>query len=82
MAADHHRSALERSWTKEEILEAYINLVYYRGSCRVSRAASKGLFGKERSGLTQVESVVLASLITSPNASREKVAARSWRLAR
>jgi len=73
--------ALERSWTKQEILEAYINLVYYRGELQGIRAASKGLFGKEPSGLTQVESVVLASLITSPNAPREKVAARSWRLA-
>ncbi len=73
--------AMERSWTKEEILEAYINLVYYRGELQGVRAASKGLFGKEPSGLTQLESVVLASLITSPNAPREKVAARAWRLA-
>jgi len=73
--------AMERAWTKEEMLEAYINLIYYRGELQGVRAASKGLFGKEPSGLTQVESVVLASLITSPNASRERVAARSWRLA-
>ncbi len=73
--------ALERSWTKQEILEAYINLIYYRGELQGVRAASKGLFGKEPSGLTQTESVVLASLITSPNAPREKVAARSWHLA-
>ncbi|MDD3845824.1 MAG: penicillin-binding protein 1C, partial [Syntrophorhabdaceae bacterium] len=73
--------ALERQWKKEEILEAYINLIYYRGELQGVRAASKGLFGKEPSGLTQVESAILASLITSPNASRERVAMRSWRLA-
>ncbi len=72
---------LERSWTKEEILEAYINLIYYRGELQGVRAASRGLFGKEPSGLTQVESVILASLVTSPNAAREAVATRSWRLA-
>ncbi|PKL41508.1 MAG: penicillin-binding protein 1C, partial [Candidatus Riflebacteria bacterium HGW-Riflebacteria-2] len=73
--------ALERSWKKDEILEAYINLISYRGELQGVRAASKGLFGKEPSGLTRVESIVRASLITSPNAPRERVAVRSWRLA-
>ncbi|MBP7529212.1 MAG: penicillin-binding protein 1C [Syntrophorhabdaceae bacterium] len=73
--------ALEKNWSKEEILEAYINLIYYRGELQGVRAASKGLFGKEPSGLTQLESFILASLITSPNATRERVALRSWRLA-
>lgn len=72
--------ALERVWTKQEILEAYINFVYYRGELQGVRAASKGLFGKEPSGITQVESLILASLITSPNAPYEKVAFRSYRL--
>lgn len=72
--------ALERRWTKQEILEAYINFVYYRGELQGIRAASKGLFGKEPSGITQPESLILASLIASPNAPREKVAARSMRL--
>ncbi len=73
--------ALERHWKKEEILEAYINLISYRGELQGIRAASKGLFGKEPSGLTQVESFILASLITSPNAPRERVVLRSWGLA-
>ncbi|MHB8111284.1 MAG: penicillin-binding protein 1C [Syntrophorhabdaceae bacterium] len=72
--------ALERTWTKQQILEAYINYVYYRGELQGIRAASKGLFGKEPSGITQVESLILASLITSPNAAHEKVAQRSFRL--
>ena len=72
--------ALERSWKKEEILEAYINLISYRGELQGIRAASKGLFGKEPSGLTDVESFVLASLITSPNASRDRVARRARQL--
>lgn len=72
--------ALETSWAKQEILEAYINFVYYRGELQGIRAASKGLFGKEPSGITQSESLILASLIASPNAPREKVASRSTRL--
>lgn len=72
--------ALERSWKKEEILEAYINFISYRGELQGIRAASKGLFGKEPSGLTEVESFVLASLITSPNASRERVTHRACEL--
>ncbi len=69
--------ALERFWKKEEILEAYINFISYRGELQGIRAASKGLFGKEPSGLTEVESFVLASLITSPNASQERVTNRA-----
>lgn len=72
--------ALERKWTKQEILEAYINFVYYRGELQGIRAASKGLFGKEPSGLAQSESLILASLIASPNAPLERVASRSARL--
>ncbi|MBP1749591.1 MAG: penicillin-binding protein [Deltaproteobacteria bacterium] len=74
--------ALEKTWTKQEILEAYINFVYYRGELQGIRAASKGLFGKEPSGITRSESLILASLITSPNAPREAVASRSIRLGR
>ncbi len=74
--------ALERRWTKNEILETYVNFVYYRGELQGVRSASKGLFGKEPSGLTEAESLVLASLITSPNARRDTVAVRSVRLAR
>lgn len=72
--------ALEKAWTKQEILEAYINFVYYRGELQGIRAASRGLFGKEPSGITRLESLILASLITSPNAPREKVVSRSLRL--
>lgn len=73
--------ALERHWKKEEILEAYINLISYRGELQGVRAASKGLFGKQPSGLTEAESFVLASLITSPNAPQERIARRAWLLA-
>ena len=59
---------VEKSWSKEEILEAYLNLVTFRGELQGIAAASRGLFGKDPHGLDQSESLVLASLIRSPNA--------------
>jgi penicillin-binding protein 1C len=60
--------ALDKTWSKEEILEAYMNLISYRGELQGISAASRGLFGKEPGGLDETESLLLASLITSPNA--------------
>ncbi len=73
--------ALERTWTKDEILEAYLNLVSFRGELTGISAASWGLFGKEPAGLSETESLLLAALIRSPNASREGVARRAGCLA-
>jgi penicillin-binding protein 1C len=73
--------ALERTWTKAQILEAYLNLVFFRGELRGVSAASKGLFQKEPSGLDGAESLVLVSLIRSPNARPEAVARRAVKLA-
>ncbi len=74
--------ALERSWRKEEILEAYLNLIDFRGELRGVRAASRGLFGKDPAGLIEAEAIVLASLIRSPNAGEPDVIRRAARLAR
>jgi penicillin-binding protein 1C len=60
---------IERSWTKEEILETYLNLVTFRGELQGIAVASRGLFQKDPHGLDQSESLILASLIRSPNAS-------------
>ncbi|HEX9187125.1 MAG TPA: biosynthetic peptidoglycan transglycosylase, partial [Vicinamibacteria bacterium] len=73
--------ALERRWTKAEILEAYLNLVSFRGELAGIRAASRGIFGKEPAGLDEPESAVLAALIRSPNAAPADVGRRAERLA-
>lgn len=73
--------ALERSWGKDEILEAYLNLIYFRGELRGVHAASRGLFGKDPGGLNEAEAIVLASLIRSPNAGESDVIRRAVRLA-
>jgi len=73
--------ALEKRWTKAEILEAYLNLVTFRGELQGLSAASAGLFRKKPHGLDQAESVLLAALIRSPNAGIEPLGARACQLA-
>src|SRR5258708_27681498 len=60
--------ALERRWSKPQILEAYLNLVTYRGEIEGVSAASRVMFGKTPDGIDAAEAVVLAALIESPNA--------------
>ncbi len=72
--------ALEGSWTKAQILEAYLNLVPVRGELRGIAAASQGLFGKHPLGLSQSESLILAALLRAPSATAEHVAERACRL--
>jgi penicillin-binding protein 1C len=71
---------IEKGWSKAEILEAYLNLVTFRGELQGILAASRGLFGKDPHGLDQSESVILASLIRSPNASSSELVKRASHL--
>ena len=71
---------IERSWSKEEILEAYLNLITFRGELRGIAAASRGLFGKDPHGLDRSESLILASFIRSPNAPRRRSCRRASHL--
>ncbi len=68
---------LEREWTKDEIMEAYLNLITFRGELQGISAASRGLYDKHPSGLDRNESLLLAALIRSPNAPSELVAKRA-----
>ena len=72
---------IEKSWTKEQILEAYLNLVSFRGELQGIGAASRGIFDKDPNGLDESESLILAALVRSPNASPEKVGERAELLA-
>ena len=69
--------ALERTWTKDRILEAYLNLVSFRGELQGIATASMGMFDKLPNGLDETESLILASLIRSPNASLGDVVRRA-----
>jgi penicillin-binding protein 1C len=73
---------LELSWSKKEILEAYVNRVSFRGEVSGLRAASLGFFRKEPESLGRNESAILVALLRSPNAGAEMVARRACRLVR
>ncbi|HEY8514895.1 MAG TPA: penicillin-binding protein 1C [Candidatus Binatia bacterium] len=74
--------ALEERWSKEQILEAYLNLVTFRGEVQGVGAASAVLLGKRPHGISQAEALVLAVLPRAPNAAGERVVARATLLAR
>lgn len=59
---------LDRAYSKEEVLEFYLNTVYFgRGAYGIETAAQT-YFGKPASGLTAGEGAVLAALLRSPTA--------------
>ena len=73
---------LEHTWRKDQILEAYLNLVPFRGETIGLSALSITLFGKAPSGLDEREAAVAAALIRAPNASYAKVSERACRILR
>jgi penicillin-binding protein 1C len=69
--------ALERAWSKPQILEAYLNLASYRGELKGLDAAAQGLFGKAPAGLDAREAAILVALLRGPNAPAALVAQRA-----
>jgi penicillin-binding protein 1C len=68
---------LERSWRKDQILEAYLNNVPFRGEMVGIDALSRTLFGKAPHGLDDREAAVTAALVRAPNAKPSAVALRA-----
>jgi penicillin-binding protein 1C len=68
---------LERGWRKDQILEAYLNLVPLRGELVGIDAVSRTLFGKSANGLDERESAITAALVRAPNARSSLVARRA-----
>ncbi len=58
---------IETELTKEEILEAYVNRIYFGSGTYGVEAASQTYFGKPASKLNLPEAATLAGLIRSPN---------------
>ena len=73
---------LERQWRKDQILEAYLNLVPFRGEIVGLDALSRSLFGKAAHGLDARESAVAAALVRGPNAAPAVVARRACEVLR
>ena len=68
---------LERRWRKDQILEAYLNNVPFRGEMVGIDALSRTLFGKAAHGLDDREAAVTAALVRAPNARAVTVAQRA-----
>lgn len=73
---------LERQWRKDQILEAYLNLVPFRGEVVGIDALSRTLFGKAPNGLDVREASVAAALVRAPNAKPALVAQRACEVMR
>jgi penicillin-binding protein 1C len=74
--------ALERRYSKEEILDVYLTLAPYGGNVEGIRAASLAYFGKEPKRLTTAEAALLVAIPQSPEARRPDRDADAARRAR
>ncbi|WP_353191667.1 penicillin-binding protein 1C [Pandoraea pnomenusa] len=68
---------LEQRWRKDQILEAYLNLVPFRGELVGISAVSQTLFGKLPIGLDARESALAVALLRAPNAAAARVSQRA-----
>lgn len=58
---------MTREWSKDEILEAYLNTIYFGRNAYGINAAAKAYFNKDVKDLTVEESAVLAACIQRPS---------------
>ena len=64
---------IEKLYSKEEILEIYLNKVYFGDGLYGAEAAARGYFGKPASDLTLGEAAMLAGIIRAPSTSNPVV---------
>jgi len=58
---------LEKAFTKDEILETYLNVIYFGHNCYGIEEASKYYFNKSSTELNLEESALLAGIIKAPS---------------
>ena len=58
---------MTREWSKDQILEAYLNTVYFGRNAYGVASAAQAYFGKNLSTLTQEEAAVLAAAVQRPS---------------
>ena len=58
---------LEERYSKNQILQEYLNTVYFGEGCYGVEAASRGYFGKSAGDLNLSEAALLAALVRSPS---------------
>ncbi|WP_231580471.1 transglycosylase domain-containing protein [Corynebacterium kalinowskii] len=62
-----YSAKMTKEWSKEDILEAYLNTIYFGRNSYGVAAAAKGYFGKDISELGPAEAAVLAASIQRPS---------------
>jgi penicillin-binding protein 1C len=72
--------AIEAHWSKDQILEAYLNLASFRGETQGIGAASRALFGKAPDALGDDDALLLTALLPAPQADPTAVARRACRI--
>lgn len=63
----HYALMLEKELSKEEILERYLNTVFFGNNAYGIQAAAETYFGKTAAELSFIESAFLAGLVRSPS---------------
>ncbi|MGB9793313.1 MAG: transglycosylase domain-containing protein, partial [Thermacetogeniaceae bacterium] len=58
---------VERHYSKDQILEFYLNRIYFGNGAYGIQTASQLYFGKDAKNLTLAESALLAGIVRSPN---------------
>lgn len=59
---------LEKNYSKDEILELYVNTIYFGNGYYCVKEASEGYFDKEPGDMTEYESTLLAGVPNAPSA--------------
>ena len=57
---------MERMWSKQRILEVYLNSIEFGDNIYGVEAAAKHYFGKTAQSLTQDQAIFLAAILTNP----------------
>ncbi len=73
--------ALETRWSKDQILEAYLNLAPFRGEAQGIGAAALGLFGKTPAALAADDAALLTALLPDTQVAADRLGTRACRLA-
>ncbi|MGI9086209.1 MAG: PBP1A family penicillin-binding protein [Chthoniobacterales bacterium] len=58
---------IEQNFSKQKIMELYLNRIYFGGGLYGAEAAARGYFGKHAREMTLTECATVAGLIKSPN---------------
>lgn len=74
--------ALAASWSHEQMLEAYFNLLPLRGEAQGIGAGAQSLFGKKPAELNRTDAALFAGLLPNPAAGAEALGRRACRIAR